>query len=123
MFHHLTNQQQTKSQSFLISTFDIFDHIKLKEGLNIKQVELAEIIEMEPSNLSKLENGNQLPKEENIEKIAKALNVEVKDLFDFGHLKSHKELQDSIIKTIKASKTVELEFIYKIINNLKQYKK
>lgn len=94
---------------------------EIREGQNMKQVKLAEIIEMEPSNLSKLENGNQLPREENIEKIAKALNVEVKDLFDFGHLKTRKELLDFIISILQSAEKKELEFIYKFVTGLKVY--
>lgn len=94
---------------------------EIREGLNMKQVELAEIIDMEPSNLSKLENGNQLPKEENIEKIATALKVEIKDLFDFGHLQTHEELLNCIITTLQTAETTELEFIYKVINSMRQY--
>lgn len=96
---------------------------EIREGQNMKQVKLAEIIDMEPSNLSKLENGNQLPKEENIEKIAKALNVEIKDLFDFGHFKTREELLEYIINILHSSEKKELEFIYKFVTGLKVYQK
>ena len=36
--------------------------------------------------------------EENIEKIAKILDVEIRDLFDFGHLKTTKELKNELFK-------------------------
>lgn len=94
---------------------------EIREGQEMKQVKLAEIIDMEPSNLSKLENGNQFPKEENIEKIAKALDVEIKELFEFGHLRSRKELLDTIVGILQSSEKKELEFIYKIITGLKVY--
>ncbi len=96
---------------------------EIRERQNIKQVELAEMIEMEPSNLSKLENGNQLPKEENMERIAKALNVDVKDLFEFGHIKTREELLEIIISSLKNYTKNELEFVYKFLVGLKEYKK
>lgn len=96
---------------------------EIRERQNIKQIELAEIIEMEPSNLSKLENGNQLPKEENLEKIAKALNVDIKELFDFGHIKTSEELLEVIISALKTYTKSELEFVYKFLIGLKEYKK
>ena len=37
---------------------------ELREARNLKQVELAELIDMEATNLSKLEKGAHLPKEE-----------------------------------------------------------
>ncbi|MEI8129402.1 MAG: helix-turn-helix transcriptional regulator [bacterium] len=96
---------------------------EIRERQNIKQVELAEMIEMEPSNLSKLENGNQLPKEENIERIARALNVDVKDLFEFGHIKTREELLEIITSSLKNYTKNELEFVYKFLVGLKEYKK
>lgn len=78
---------------------------------------------MEPSNLSKLENGNQLPKEENIEKISKALNVDIEELFNFGHIKTRKELLETITSALKNYTKSELEFVYKFLVGLKEYKK
>ena len=59
---------------------------ELREAKGMKQVELADLIDMEATNLSKLEKGVHLPKEDNLNKITNALNVEIKDLFDFGHI-------------------------------------
>lgn len=92
---------------------------EIRESRGLRQVQLAELIDMEPSNLSKLENGNQLPKEENIIKIAKFLNVEIKDLFDFEHKKSKEALKLEVLKIIDEITPNQLEFIYKILINLK----
>ena len=42
---------------------------ELREAKKLKQVQLAELIDMEATNLSKLEKGLHLPKEENLKKI------------------------------------------------------
>ncbi len=55
----------------------------IRKSKRISQVKFAEILQMEPSNLCKIEHGLQMPKEENIEKIAEAFNIEIKELFDF----------------------------------------
>ena len=70
---------------------------------------------METTNLCKLENGAQLPKEENIEKIALALQVEIKELFDFGHVKNRTVLEQELIEIIKKASQKDLEMYYKII--------
>ncbi len=88
---------------------------ELRKRQKITQATLAETIGMETTNLCKLENGGQLPKEENIEKIAKALKVNVKDLFDFGHMKSRQALQDELFEIIKTASRKELEMYYKLI--------
>lgn len=92
---------------------------EIRESKKIKQVDLAEMINMEPSNLSKLENGNQLPKEENITKIAEALDVKVYELFDFEHKKSSTTLKNEIQDIINNLTQKELEFTYKFLVNLK----
>lgn len=84
------------------------------------QAMLAEIIGMETTNLCKLENGGQLPKEENIEKLAKALQVRIKDLFDFGYMKSSPTLEQELIDIIRSSTRSELEMYYKIIMATKE---
>ena len=44
---------------------------ELREAKGMKQVELADLIDMEATNLSKLEKGVHLPKEDNLNKITK----------------------------------------------------
>ncbi|MBR1424458.1 helix-turn-helix transcriptional regulator [bacterium] len=87
----------------------------LRKRNKLTQAALADLIGMETTNLCKLENGGQLPKEENIEKIANALEVDVKDLFDFGYLKSSHFLRQELFKIINSASRNELEMYYKII--------
>ena len=94
----------------------------LRKRNKLTQVELAVIIGMETTNLCKLENGGQLPKEENIEKLAKALNVNVRDLFDFGYMKSQTSLQQELIEIINSSSRSEWELYYKLIMAIQEYK-
>ncbi|MBP3820358.1 helix-turn-helix transcriptional regulator [bacterium] len=92
----------------------------LRKRNKLTQAQLAEIIGMETTNLCKLENGGQLPKEENIEKIAKALNVNIKDLFDFGYMKSSQTLKEELIEIIENSSRIDLELYYKLIMATKE---
>ena len=50
----------------------------------LTQEELAKIIGLSTSFVSSLERGINAPSFESIEKLAEALNVEVKELFEFG---------------------------------------
>lgn len=95
---------------------------ELREARNLKQVELAELIDMEATNLSKLEKGIHLPKDENLNKIITALNIEIKDLFDFKHIKSKEELIKEINEILKESSTEEIRFFYKILMSYKELK-
>ncbi len=95
---------------------------ELREAKKLKQVQLAELIDMEATNLSKLEKGLHLPKEENLKKITKALNVDVKDLFDFGHVKTKQELVDEMNFIFEQSSQEEVQFFYKVISSYKELK-
>ena len=63
-----------------------------------------------------------LPKEENLKKITKALNVDVKDLFDFGHVKTKQELVDEMNFIFEQSSQEEVQFFYKVISSYKELK-
>lgn len=93
---------------------------EIREGLGIKQFELAEMLEMEPSNLTRIESGYQMPKEENITKIAEKLGVKEHDLFDFEHFQNKDALIKHIDEILAASTQKEVEFIYKLLINTKQ---
>lgn len=95
---------------------------ELREARKMKQVELAELIDMEATNLSKLEKGVHLPKEENLNKITNALNVDIKDLFDFGHLKTKEELVRDINSIFEQSSLEEMQFFHKILMAYKELK-
>lgn len=95
---------------------------ELREARKMKQVELAELIDMEATNLSKLEKGVHLPKEENLNKITNALNVDIKDLFDFGHLKTKEELVRDINSIFEQSSLEEIQFFHKILTSYKELK-
>lgn len=93
---------------------------EIRESLNIKQFELADMLDMEPSNLTRIESGYQFPKEENISKIASKLGVEEKDLFDFAHIKTKQELIELINILLNDLNEKEMEYFYKSLVNLRQ---
>ena len=53
---------------------------ELREKRGFTQFKLAEILDMEASNLSKIERGVQIPKEESLINIAKALNTDIDNI-------------------------------------------
>jgi len=92
---------------------------QLRESLKIKQFELAEMLDMEPSNLTRIESGYQMPKEENLVKIAGILGVKEKDLFDFGEEQNKEELIQKINSLLEQCDKLELEYIYNSIRQLR----
>ena len=91
---------------------------ELRERKNISQLKFAEELNMEASNLSKIERGIQIPKEESLIKIANALNVSIKDLFDYDHFIDKDELLNKINFILKSTDTKILQKYYKILMDL-----
>ena len=90
----------------------------MREKCGFTQLKLAEILNMEASNLSKIERGIQIPKEESLEKLTQAFGVEMEDLFDYGHFADKSELIDRINEILEKSEPDEVQIYYKILLNL-----
>ncbi len=93
---------------------------ELRKSKNITQEELVELIGSDTNNLSRIENGKKFMSAEKLSKIADALNVDIKELFDFGHILSDDELKTEIISDINTLSTKQLKYIYKSIKNIKE---
>ena len=91
---------------------------ELREKQGYTQLKLAEILNMEASNLSKIERGVQIPKEESLEKLAQAFNVNLRDLFDYGHFTDKSLLISKINKILENSDLETVQKYYRILINL-----
>ena len=91
---------------------------ELREGKQLSQLKMAEELNMEASNLSKIERGIQIPKEESLLKIAKVLDVTVKDLFDYEHFEDKDTLINKIIDILQEQDIKLVQQYYKILINI-----
>lgn len=95
---------------------------ELRKSKGFTQEQIAELINIEPPNFSKLECGMHFPQPDKIEKIAKILGVNIQDLFDFEHFQKKDDLINYISNSLEDFDLKTLELIYKFIYNLKLYK-
>lgn len=91
---------------------------ELREKQGLTQLKLAEILDMEASNLSKIERGIQIPKEESLENISNALKVDVKELFNYTHIINRQELISKITALLEKTNEETLQRYYRILINL-----
>lgn len=56
----------------------------LRKQQKLTQEALAELVGIDPKNISKIENGNNYPSAETLTAIATALNVDIYELFVFS---------------------------------------
>ncbi len=95
----------------------------LREAKGYSQEQLAEMIGVEFQTISRIETGYYFTSYENLQKIANALNLTLKDLFDFSENElSKSELIKIITKEIKSLGINDLNLIRKMILLCSQYK-
>ena len=96
---------------------------EIRESKNMKQVELANLIDIEPTNLSKIEKGLHLPKNETINKIVKVLNINIENLLELKHIQTKDELIKNISNILTEHKTEDLQFFYKVLLSYNEIKR
>ena len=78
---------------------------KLRKDRKITQEQLAELVGIDPKNISRIENGNNYPTSENLTSIAKALQVEIYELFVFNDIPIDR-MKEEIIKALECERTI-----------------
>lgn len=67
---------------------------------HLSQERLAEKVGVEPKQISRIEGGKSAPSLDTLEAIAKHLQVEMKDLFDFQHLLPEERVEDQVLRLL-----------------------
>lgn len=66
----------------------------------LSQERLAEKVGVDPKQISRIEGGKSAPSLDTLESIAKNLQVEMKDLLDFQHLRTEERIDDQAQKLL-----------------------
>ena len=78
----------------------------LRKKRRLTQEQFAELIGIDPKNVSKIENGNNYPSAETLTSIAKALEVDIYELFVLKEEISYEDMREQIIKALDSDKAV-----------------
>ena len=92
---------------------------ELRQQRQLTQAQLSEMIDISERNFSKLECGLTFLTADTLEKLAKALGVTAKELFDFEHLKEQSTRKTELITAIK-NDNIDLDLLYKIYLAIKK---
>lgn len=87
---------------------------KIRKQKNLSQEMLAEMVNIETYNISRIETGKSFPQINNLIKIINFLEIEPLELFNFTHFNADFGLRLSINKLLDENPR-QLETIYKII--------
>ncbi len=78
----------------------------LRKTRRLTQEKFAEMIGIDPKNVSRIENGNNYPSADTLTAIAKALNVDIYELFVFKEDVPYEKMRQEILKAMENDKTV-----------------
>ncbi len=91
---------------------------ELRKAKKYTQEQLAEKVDIGTPNISYFETGKYSPSIETLEKIAKALDVEIYELYMFQPQKSINEIKKELIKGMDSDEKV-LRMLYKFYLSVK----
>ena len=100
------------------------DNIKVLFGKKIKeyrkkksltQAQLAELVNVDDKHISCIESGKNFPSADLIERLAKALEIEPKDMFEFYYLQEPQDLKKDIENMLEKLNKEELSLAHKYI--------
>lgn len=92
--------------------------LKIKEirrSKNISQEKLAEMVSMNTRSILRLENAQSSPTLETLEKIAQALNVDIKLFFETETLETREQIINDINKNLNIMSDKDLKNFYKAV--------
>lgn len=89
---------------------------ELRKSKKYTQEQFSEMIGIDPKNVSKIENGINYPAPETITSIAKALSVDIYELFVFNTEIPYNQMKHEIIESLN-NKTNILN-LYKTLKNI-----
>jgi len=96
---------------------------ELRKTRNLTQEKLSELVGFEPNHITKIEAGVHFPQAEKLDLIAKAFDIPVMELFNYEHKLPESILKNKIKNWLNDAQMSEIEYIYKTINSLKEFKR
>jgi transcriptional regulator with XRE-family HTH domain len=91
---------------------------EIRLSRQLTQEQLSDLTDIGASSISKIESGIYHPTDENLERIAKALNVKPYKLYMFNHQKDTQELLKDINKMLQNASAEEIKLAYKVLNGI-----
>jgi len=93
---------------------------EFRKAKGYTQEQLAELVGVEPRHISRIEGGYNSPSIERLAKISGALEVPIKELFDYMHLNDSEDRLKDIETTIGGMSEEYQKIVYKIVHAIKK---
>lgn len=91
---------------------------EFRENRKLTQDKLAEMVEIDPKHLSRIENGRNYPSFETLEKILDSLQISYEDIFNYKHFIAREKMLNKINAKLLTLSSEKLTFIFKMVNEI-----
>ena len=91
---------------------------ELRKRKGLTQEELAELIQMEQNSISVMESGRNFPTLGTLEKIAKVLDVNLSDFFDYDYIEDIDVIKASTEDIISKIYDKQLRQLFKYVKSI-----
>ncbi len=95
---------------------------KRRKEREFTQEQLAELVSVSTETISRLERGVSVPSLKTLEKISQALNIPLKELFDFEYLSTPMEIPPEdfsrLITFLKTRDKEDIKLSYRILRHV-----
>lgn len=82
------------------------------------QEQFAELVGIDPNSISRIECGVHYPSLDTLEKIAKVLKVEMRDLFLFSNKESAEEMRAYLVQTASELDVEKLREVVRVVRKV-----
>ena len=91
---------------------------EIRTGKGLTQEKLAEMVNYSANHIAKLESARTNPSFDLLVKIAKAMSIPVKDLFDYNDLNTPEYMKNDLLNTINKADNELIKLLYKFKKTL-----
>lgn len=91
---------------------------EIRNKCGLTQEKLAEMVNYSSNHIAKLESARTKPSFDLLVDIANALNIQLKDLFDFDSINTIEYMKDDLVHTIETADDKVIRFLFKFKNTL-----
>lgn len=93
---------------------------KYRKLYNLKQSELAELVNISVKHQSRIETGINFPSADLLEKYAEVLKIDVSNLLNIDAIDTSSNLKVKIYDKLNSANQEQIELLYKILNCIVQ---
>lgn len=88
---------------------------EIRDKNKITQEHFSELINLDPSSLSNIENGKRYPSMQTLLNIMEKFKITPQELFDYDYLAENNQIEEEMIDIIKNQTYDKKQILYKII--------